>query len=715
MVRQGSIQHFIDEVTHRDQIFNEELDEVQRLCTEHPTPYQFARFGTPLTFSSDNPDEVLREIAGYFAAAYKLPEARVLRCVQRLYDFDVSEGSWHNPKSDPTFSTYITSLFTEMSQRTTPLAALALCETEDLTAYRRRVLMAQKLTSSLMPLYTLDELGGLLSEFVEHLECNRDSLLDTGHAKMFFGRSRWLDLYLNKLYFTKLAQMPDVVAPASVGQPSDFSGGIDWRRLGDRTTRRGPELWELFGKINYRCETASPPCNYVWFHHSVNGFTQCTYEEAESLSWITCDEQERLTSLRPAVLKLKSAIFCQLADSIRKRDQETVWADCLALVTRDLIAADAEFLLRMDEYYAGFDVRAPGDQRTPRPPLSPGGLTNLLELVGHVEKELVVGTMRRTRGCLDGAMTHDHLQRPRFISELNRSQREKLAELPPLNPYLDLVALGKQDEIRSGVDLCVQLDAEEPAFWAMFRRRVEEALATEFLIDVGVRIPQQYAPLLQPRLQDFADQWMVSRATSPSDKKEGQNLFRRRGEGWEIQFKTTNRNFFPQMDGLFYLHVLLDKSERGYSPQQLYAEKTLSESPNRHSHAADDVESTTLLANGGEFLDDRAREDYRQRISEIDDELRQAERNRDRTQLDELIGDKEFILSQLSQATGLFGKKKQMSPEGKKARDRVRNAIDRAIEKIGKWDSTLAGHLHKSLEFKDLVAYRPEEPTPWLT
>jgi len=51
------------------------------------------------------------------------------------------------------------------------------------------------------------------------------------------------------------------------------------------------------------------------------------------------------------------------------------------------------------------------------------------------------------------------------------------------------------------------------------------------------------------------------------------------------------------------------------------------------------------------------------------------------------------------------------SPEH--VRDAFRNAVDRAIKQIEKYDKPLAEHLSTSIKRGDVVGYRPESPITW--
>ena len=77
-------------------------------------------------------------------------------------------------------------------------------EEEDPQAFPRRQFAAQVLVDPRTPFYTLPELSGHLRTFAGHQEANRAEMLRIGHPATSFAASPFLDLWLNKLYYTKV-------------------------------------------------------------------------------------------------------------------------------------------------------------------------------------------------------------------------------------------------------------------------------------------------------------------------------------------------------------------------------------------------------------------------------------------------------------------------------------------------------------------------------
>lgn len=318
--------------------------------------------------------------------------------------------------------------------------------------------------------------------------------------------SRWLDIHLNKLYFSKVPYCSDGTVQGSTPSGGYLPEYVDWRRLSQRVSQVGPDDWELHGSIGYRHTEANPECRFAWCQSLGASAMACDYDTADLLPWCGQADLPRATALRAAVFKVKIQVLCCLADALRKRDSQSLTERCLELVAKELSAEDAEYLFQLDVHFSGHEARTRGAEVAPLP-LNAGGLSSLLELVGYVEKEMVIGTMCQTRDALGDAVVLDHLRRPRLITEFQRGNYPRLAAIPPSHPYLDLASVGMAGEIRKAVDRFAEQEPQEPSFWEFFRHRVEVSLADEFLRDVRIPVKGKDIARLEPLLIKTARDW----------------------------------------------------------------------------------------------------------------------------------------------------------------------------------------------------------------
>jgi hypothetical protein len=75
---------------------------------------------------------------------------------------------------------------------------------------------------------------------------------------------------------------------------------------------------------------------------------------------------------------------------------------------------------------------------------------------------------------------------------------------------------------------------------------------------------------------------------------------------------------------------------------------------------------------------------------------------------------KEWIESELANAKGLGGKIRKLGDDRNKVRNRVGNAIRRALEKIKQYDRPLSDHLQKPiLNLGHTLSYVPRDGLTW--
>jgi hypothetical protein len=125
--------------------------------------------------------------------------------------------------------------------------------------------------------------------------------------------------------------------------------------------------------------------------------------------------------------------------------------------------------------------------------------------------------------------------------------------------------------------------------------------------------------------------------------------------------------------------------------------------------------NTTILGFAGEVLDAQALKEYRERLSEIDGELAEAESNNDLARKDSLTEEREALNAEVGRATGLRGKNREASSDRERARQAVSAAIHRALRAIKKEHEPLWQHLHNSLKIGEFLSYQPDQPTFWTT
>ena len=109
----------------------------------------------------------------------------------------------------------------------------------------------------------------------------------------------------------------------------------------------------------------------------------------------------------------------------------------------------------------------------------------------------------------------------------------------------------------------------------------------------------------------------------------------------------------------------------------------------------------------GEAIDREARDAYRARAREIEEELREAEEWNDAGRVERLRAELEAIASELSRSLGLGGKPRQDKSSRERARINVQRRIKDAIKRIGEHDQELARRLGKDVKTGTFCRYEP--------
>ncbi len=120
-------------------------------------------------------------------------------------------------------------------------------------------------------------------------------------------------------------------------------------------------------------------------------------------------------------------------------------------------------------------------------------------------------------------------------------------------------------------------------------------------------------------------------------------------------------------------------------------------------------DETIILGSAGTILDQKALNDYKERIDEIEEELETASGDRKAT----LLQDRETLLVEIGRATGLGGRMRHQSDDLDRARKSVSAAIYRALTKINAVHPSFHQHLDRALDLGFVLSYRPSEPLVW--
>lgn len=177
------------------------------------------------------------------------------------------------------------------------------------------------------------------------------------------------------------------------------------------------------------------------------------------------------------------------------------------------------------------------------------------------------------------------------------------------------------------------------------------------------------------------------------------NVFRRLGEVWVIKYER-EMILMENARGLSYLARLLAEPSRIVPAVSLLA-------------AVAGIDPRIATGNSGEFADDPALATYKRRYIELQDDIEDAESDKDLGRLAKLKSEFEAFGFEIARATGLGGKKRERT-DAERVRKSVSMAVSRAIDSICSAHALLGQHLRNSVSSGLTFQYSPDRKFDWL-
>lgn len=179
-------------------------------------------------------------------------------------------------------------------------------------------------------------------------------------------------------------------------------------------------------------------------------------------------------------------------------------------------------------------------------------------------------------------------------------------------------------------------------------------------------------------------------ATPPPAKE---SAILRQGSGWLLRFNGQTV-LLPDMKGLQDIVVLIGNAGTSIHCFDLSGHV-------RNENRDDGV------------LDDKAREAYKARIRELQEEQAGAEDDNDLGRVEQIQTELDTLLEALSDALGLGGRSRRLGSMAERARTTVTWRIRYAIRKVEAVHAPLGRHLRKAIRTGLYCTYEPETPVKW--
>jgi tetratricopeptide (TPR) repeat protein len=187
------------------------------------------------------------------------------------------------------------------------------------------------------------------------------------------------------------------------------------------------------------------------------------------------------------------------------------------------------------------------------------------------------------------------------------------------------------------------------------------------------------------------------------------NTFRREGDYWSVVFEGRTVRV-RDLKGIRYLARLLADPGRELHVLDLVAAESGRVGEAESGRAAG--LPRTGPGDAGEMLDARAKNAYRRRLAEIEDDIEQARALEDTEREAQADAERDFLVRELSRAVGLGGRDRRAASTSERARVSVTRAVRQAIVRVAAHHPELGAHLDQTIRTGTYCAYVPDPSAP---
>jgi len=193
---------------------------------------------------------------------------------------------------------------------------------------------------------------------------------------------------------------------------------------------------------------------------------------------------------------------------------------------------------------------------------------------------------------------------------------------------------------------------------------------------------------------------------------------------WIVRYQGIERSIKSTI-GMQYIAELLRKPNKELSASELRAVEARAppqQDEDRRESAQGEIKRETLsevseLGNAGTTLDEKARRQYKTRLQELVEEIKQAIKDDKKEKHEELEKEREWLIKELTKGVDKKGKLRADKSDVDRQRQTVRHAIETAIRNIRKKHTKAAEFLEKSIKTGYTCVYKlpSDNPVNWRT
>jgi len=386
--------------------------------------------------------------ASILSFRYNIDQTQVEEVIKRTREID-----WYFHEHDTKYSPLEVALLEKIDRK----KAIQIFDIEDLKSLRMKTLNFDHFFDVITPVFYLKEIALFCEQTIKYCIDNFWELLLYGNCPLEINmciQSTWFNLLLSRLYSFKL-NPKIIIENENISQQNVHKFG--------KTVSSHDLISEIESAKNV--ENLLNDSNFV-LNKSV---------------WPN-ENEVALFVIRLKLLITKINILKILQKAAIDHDCTHLWKDCLAIFTKSnysLEHDEVNILFKKDHIFTWNNFSRKENIIEYTQPFRmierPGGISDIFEIIGFVEKEITIGTMRKTKealGCLY----------PKFNdSEFN------------IYRYFHLIGTPEQELADAAIDLFLSLDEKERHFWREYERRVNESINSKFEVPTpyGGRVKKQ--------------------------------------------------------------------------------------------------------------------------------------------------------------------------------------------------------------------------------
>jgi tetratricopeptide (TPR) repeat protein len=189
-----------------------------------------------------------------------------------------------------------------------------------------------------------------------------------------------------------------------------------------------------------------------------------------------------------------------------------------------------------------------------------------------------------------------------------------------------------------------------------------------------------------------------------------QPVLARRRDGWRVVFRDEEVTV-RHSKGMADLAVLLDRP--GQEVHALDLVGAVSAEARARADRVDRADPDGPAGDHGEVLDETARAAYQRRLSELEEDLAEADATGDPERGARAHEERELLLAELSSAYGLGGRARRTGDDAERARSAATWRIRDTIKRLEKVHPALGRHLRASVRTGVFCSYQPEDEVAW--